>query len=392
MMLNGIVIPKGSIITSIFSASLFFYILYSTLTVNIDVKKFGIVWIYLIYIAISIFLLSTNYFASYRMWIKYSNGLLCLPIAFTLITTEDDRKNVMKILCIFITLFILNYVLSNLLHLGGSRYGTESGIETGNLFDEALYLNVCALIMFPYIFTYLEKGRTLLLIAFAISVAITIVCFKRTIILCTIICLILYLYSYYRFNRKYPHIPFVGNILSQKHIIITIIGIIVLSISFAGVFMAQLDARADRIGAELSSETRVQELKMIIDDIIYNPSHSLFFFGRETFNTVGTYAGGSFGNRMIHENYGIMLNGCGIIGLTFYLIIVFYSLWLFFKYTKECDLSTNLKGRLLYISFLCLWIIFFIASFSGTIWLTIYPAINYILQGMILRYFFDYEK
>lgn len=390
MMLNGIVIPKGSAVALIFSCTVFTYIIYCNLFLNKYINKFILIYVYLLYIALLIFLFSSNYFASYRLWVKYSNGLLCLPVAFNLISEDTDRKETIKMLIVFIILFIVNYALANILHLGGSRYGTEEGIETGNLFDEALYLNVCALILLPYMFLYIKKYRMLLLIAYALNIVVTIVCFKRTVILCIIISIALFIFLYQLLNKKHVSIPFVGNILSKRQVTMTLISILVLGGIFAGIFMAQLESRGNRIGADLSSETRTQELELIIKDIIYNKSDKTFFLGQETFNTVGTYAGGIFGKRMIHENYGIMLNGGGIIGLTFYLIVYFWILYLFFKYTKGYYyLNTDLEARLLYIAFLCLWIVFLIASFSGTIWLTIYPAICHTLQGMILRYFYN---
>lgn len=393
MMLNGIVIPKGSAVALIFSCIVFVYIVYCNIFANQYINKFILIYLYLIYIAFSIFLLSSNYFASYRLWVKYSNGLLCLPIAFNLVSTNDAREKVMKITGVFVVLFILNYALANIFHLGGSRYGTEEGIETGNLFDEALYLNVCALIIFPYIFSYYyKKFRILTLVTYALNIAITIVCLKRTVILCIVMYIFLFTILYRYFNKGKQYMPFVGNILSRQQVIATFVSILIFGSMFAGLFMNQLNARGDRIGADLSSETRTQELELIVKDIVYNTSDKIFFLGKETFNTVGTYAGGAFGRRMIHENYGIMLNGGGIIGLSFYIIINLWILYLFLKYTKNSDLSENLESRLLYIAFICLWVIFLIASFSGTIWLTIYPAITHTLQGVILRYFHDGQE
>ena len=118
-------------------------------------------------------------------------------------------------------------------------------------------------------------------------------------------------------------------------------------------------------------------------------SDGVSLLGQETFHTVGTYANGAFGDRMIHTNFGIILNGSGFIGLLFYLVLSLYFLVVLFRTVRNSVLTENLFARKLYVTYLVLWTVYNVASFSGTIWLTMYPAFNFLIMGAILRFFYD---
>lgn len=391
-MLNGVVISEGSAITRVVGISLFAIIFLWTINKNLHSQKFAIIYVYIVYLALSILFLSSNYMASYRMLAKYSGALLCLPLAFNLTSGMRDIIKINKYFIVFTILFIFNFCIANILKLGGSRYGTI-GVDTGSLFDDALYTNVLALIMLPLLLSVISKHKNILIILYLLNVAITVVCFKRTVIAGLIACILFFIAAYAYYNVRYIKYRISKRIFSKQQILLSVIAIVSLSVAFSDLFLLQTQAREKRMeaGLDITNEGRFVELKMISYDILYNNSNWVKLFGKETFNTVGTYSlsvSGSIDERMIHDNYGIILNGGGIFGLVFHLVILFFPLVLFRKYTRGIILN-NLQDRLLYIAFLSIFLLSVIASFSGTLWITLYPSLCYTLEGAILRYFYN---
>lgn len=62
------------------------------------------------------------------------------------------------------------------------------------------------------------------------------------------------------------------------------------------------------------------------------------------------------------------------------------------RFNNRVDKSNNVVARKFYVAFICLWTIFLIASFSGTIWNPLYSSIHFALSGIILRYFYEYGE
>lgn len=401
MMVNGILIAKGSFITKAVGVAVFAIIFFYTINNFRHTKIFSIIYFYVAYLALSIFFLSSDFGYSYRMYAKYAGALLCLPLAFNLTSEVGDIRRISKFFVIFAALFVINFFMANALNFsaalgyGESRYGGE-GADTGALFDDSLYTNVLALIMLPFILISISKRKNILLVLYLLCLAITIICLKRTVLFGLAVCMLFFIGAFIFFNTKYKKYKFTGSVFSKKQTLVAVIGIILVVTIFSDVFFRQVEARGRRFeeGYDYSQEGRFVELGMIFNDIVNNDSKMVTIFGRETFNTVGTYslsATGSINDRMIHENYGIIINGGGLFGLSFHLIVLFFPLYLFWKYTSKIPLR-NLPDRLLYIAFLSIWGLSIIASFSGTIWLCLYPSMTYVLEGAILRYFYDRKR
>ena len=394
MMANGIVIEKGAPIVLGFNILFFAYMVFINVLRNPFFLKFSIIYLYLLFILMLILNTSTEYYESLRMFAKYAIAMLAFPAGFNLIHSKEAYKNLERVVVVFMFLFIVNYILSSIFHLGGANvsYGGDTSIETGNLFDEALYLNVCTMILTPLLLMSSRRMKLYKLLMVLLCIIISIVCLKRMVIVCVLLAIITYLVLNFFMNARY------GKLTNRegKHFhlslagkFIIIVSALVMAVMYSGIFMDQLEARADELRRRLEDETRVEEMSAIYEDFFNNEDGSVALFGKETFNTVGTYANGSFGDRMIHTNFGIMLNGTGFIGLSFYILVNFFFLFIFIKVCHRKLLVAEPAARKMCIAYLSLWLVYNVASFSGTIWLTIYPAFSFLVQGGIYRFFWD---
>ena len=321
----------------------------------------------------------------------YSEGLLCLPFAFGLFDNKMIIDKMWSLLKIFTLLFVVNYILANLFHWGGSLYTDIKGGETGNIEDEGHYLFTCFCAVLPIFF--FELKNKLLWIAIVSFVFLLIVStLKRTSIASFITLIIVYYLCSLYFRMKYHNSYSMG--MSTKQVLLIFFALFTLAtvtFFFQGSIEERYEYRSKKhFKKGLQKEGRVMELKYIYDDIVLNSDLPTLLFGKETFNTIGTYANGRFGKRMIHDNYGIILNGSGIIGIFLYFSIHVYVFLLFIRYNKRVDKKNNDIATKFYIVFVCLWSVFYVASFSGTIWNPIYSSIHFALTGIILRYFYEY--
>lgn len=390
---NSIVFDAGSTITIIIHFLVLSYLCYYNFIRNEYWISFNYIYLYLLYLFILIILSSTQYFASFRMLIKYAEQLLCLPIAFGLFSNKENIDKIWFTLKVMLLLFIINYFVANYFHLGGNVYVEVEGGDVGNLaaIDDLHYINAVFICMIPIFISQEYRYYLFWLFATIFAFIIVVTSIKRTSIACMFLPLIIsFLYRIF-FGIKYK--------LKERKIltppkmlgyIVAFFFFVFLAISFKQVFEKRVEKRVDRFEAGLAKEGRTKELIYIYDDIVVKGEVSTLLFGKETFNTVGTYANGKFGKRMIHENYGIILNGTGIIGMFIYILINLYLFFLFIRYTKRVDFSSNLIARKFYVAFISLWGIYLVSSFSGNIWCVLYPSMHYTLTGLILRYFYEY--
>ena len=392
MMFNSIAFEKGSSITVVMHIVIMLFLLYYNFLRNRFWAAFGYIYLYLLFLFVLTVLTSTNLPYSFKMLIKYAEELLFLPVSFCLFSGKDYIDKMWKVMKIMLVLFIVNYLIANIFHLGGSLYVEVEGGDTGNIEDEGHYICACFCAILPLALMKGSQNRMIWGIAVAFAIALVLSTMKRTSMICVIVPFLIYAWYRFWFKMKYDGVQ---SALSVKRIVISVLLIVVFFSfvqSFHEIIEKRFEERSERFGNNFEKEGRVLELEYIYDDIVVNGDFQTFLFGKETFNTVRTYANGKFGKRMIHENYGIILNGTGVVGLMIHLGINLYLIFLFFRYSRRVDLSENDIARRFYIAFIGLWWIFFIASFSGTIWNPLYSSMHYALTGMILRYFYEYGQ
>jgi len=388
MMANSIVIGKGSALVLGFNIFVFAYLVYLNLR-STFVMKFFFIYLYLIFILTLIITTSSDLFSSFRLFAKYGMGVLAFPAGFYLFKKVKDFKVIGNLSIIFMVLFILNLILSNVYHLGGSRYGEES-LESGNLFDDALYCNVCIAVMMPFFFFVKKKQPFWVTALLMASIVFSCILMKRTVIACFVFVFMLYYFLKYYFINKYGRIE--SNVESVPWMQKAVIFFIIVSVAFTfwGEFEQIFMARENTFGRSLDQETRTQELIAIYEDIVSEDQPlKKFLLGQETFNTVGTYAHGKFGGRMIHENLGVMLNGTGVIGLLFYIILDIYWLIVLVTNVSKERIKRSMTDRLLIYAYIAMWMVYNIAGLSGCMRAPTYLTFSFALMGGIYRYFYS---
>ncbi len=391
-MLNSVAFSKGSDFTIFANAAVFLFLLYFTF-VHVRIQRFYFIYLYILFLLVLILLTSSDYSYSIKMWVKYTMGLLCLPLGFEMFTDRTSVNYLWHMIQVLLILFIVNYYLANLYGWGEVQY--REGISIGNMFDSSLHTNICILILLPLFFLYRMRGRLLVLLLILIAASLVIVTMKRTAIACLVLAALSFsILIVFRLRH--------GKVSAEKkHLKMRTIYILAVVAVFSGfviyfypiikqTYLARV-AVLERQGG-FQNEGRVRELVYIADDIFNSEDIDEFLFGKETFNTVGTYAEGAFGDRMIHDNFGIIINGTGVVGLLIYVLLDLYFLFAFFRYSRRVSFKDNQEARLLYTIYVALWLTYNVASLSGTIWQTIYPMFNFLILGMILRYFYEYGK
>lgn len=393
MMLNSIAFEKGSMITVVMHVMIILYLMYYNFLKNRFWGAFGYIYIYIIFLFVLTVLSSSNLPYSFKMLIKYAEELLFLPVSFCMFYRRENIEKMWGVMKGMILLFIVNYVMANIFHLGGSLYVEMEGGDTGNIEDEGHYICACFCAVLPLAVMRESRNRIMWAVAVAFAIALILSTLKRTSMVCVVVPFLVYAWYRVRFKLKYDGLRF-SSLPVKRVIVFALLGFAFFTFvqSFHEIIEKRYEARSERFGNNFEKEGRVLELGYIYNDIVVRGDLQTFLFGKETFNTVGTYANGKFGKRMIHENYGIILNGTGVVGLFIHLGINIYLILLFFRYSKRVDLSENDIARKFYTAFVGLWWVFFIASFSGTIWNPLYSSMHYALTGMILRYFYEYGQ
>lgn len=394
-MLNSIAFENGSPITVFVHVVILSYLCFYNFYRNEFCNRFNYIYFYILFLFVLVLLSSSQYFASFRLLIKYTEQLLCLPIAFGLFNGKANVEKMWFTLKTMLVLFIINYFVANYFHLGGAVYVEVGGGDIGNVsaIDDFHYINAVFICVMPVFMWNEYRFGFLWKIAVIFAFVLVVTSIKRTSIACMILPLIVGCFYKLYFRIKYR--TFENHIVTPRKVLgyaVSLFFIFFLAISFRQIVELRVAKRFERFDSGISKEGRTMELKCIYDDIVENGDLPTFLFGKETFNTVGTYANGKFGKRMIHENYGIILNGTGVVGLFFYIFINMYIILLFVSFSRSVDLSSNIMARRFYVTFVSLWVIFIVSSFSGNIWCTMYPSMHYTFSGLILRYFYEYGK
>lgn len=385
IILNDTYIPKGSFITIAINALIFLYSIY-LITISIYKAKFFFLFLYLLFLLILIIFTSSDFNYSFKLWMKYSMGIICLPIGFEIFNSRN-LKTIWIISKCFLFLFLINYLLANLLHWGRHMYENNiAWTEVGNLVDDGLQLNICVIALFPFYLSRIRHSVVIIVVA-SLCLILTFVMMKRTPIACFFLCFGLYVTSNFYFIKKYGKTAERLKI-SGVFVIFFIIVFSAMAYLFSDLFISNYNNRFSKM--DIGDNQRTKELEIIFNDIMNTEDSKIFLLGKETFNTVGTYNNGKWGRRMIHDNYAIILNGTGILGFVYYIFLNLYLFFIFLRYSRRVDFYDNNDARQLFFIYLSYWCMYMLTSMSGTIWLTLYPAFHFTISGMILRYFYDY--
>ncbi len=388
--MNNLVFEKGSAMAYIVHPVLYLYILIYAIRKPHLIYKFLFIYIYIVFLFILTILSSSKVFESIEWWLSFSIPFLCLPIGYDLFHDKDSIEKMWLLCKAFIIIFIVNYIVSNFFDFGLGGYGEQrSGLYLGNLFYDTPYTNVIVLTFVPLALRVLAiKNKLFYLVFYIFSIGLFLAILKRTTIVLVCISFMTYIIGWFFLTKRYGRIRFFKNRISLKYYVLFFSAIIVCIYIFADLFTVSLENRSNRFErGSLEKEGRTRELVAITNDVIMGNDVKTFFVGKETFVLSGTYGHGEFGTRNIHDLWGILINGTGVIGIIAYAYVLCYILYLFFLYRKRVYYQNNVIAYYYTIIFISCWQMFHMASFSDVTF--IFPSITFTMMGMILRYFAD---
>jgi len=391
MMSVNVILPKKGIWAVLIYGLMFSFLIYATIVREKYNKKFFYIYFYIIFLFLLILLQSSDYQYSFTNFIKYTAGLLCLPLGFNILSSLEKFRDFQRTGIYLVLLYLINVLLANIFHWGDFYgYDVEGGLEIGNVFADGLYLNVyiitslfLLLVLFPS-----KKQKYTLLPLLAICAIIVIINMKRMVILVLAVGLIPYFFLYYLNNG------FKTKLASMQLRYITqflVLALIVLPLFYPYIqrSIEKREKTFERAREDISQEGRILEFKYISKEILQSDNISTLLFGKETFNLVGTYAGGIFGNRQIHDDYSKLLNGTGVAGVLFWLFIHLHLITWMIRLKKSAYAKTDQLASILFPLYFSFLIIFGLSMMSGAIGMVISTSFFYASLGGMLRYFYN---
>ncbi len=118
----------------------------------------------------------------------------------------------------------------------------------------------------------------------------------------------------------------------------------------------------------------------------------VFLFGKETFNFVGTYAEGKFGERQIHDSYSILLHGTGVVGFFVWFLLHFGVIVWMRRFKNNTPYALDNESAIIYSLFYTYILIFLVSMISGNISNILSSSFFYASLGGMLRLFKERKK
>lgn len=282
------------------------------------------IFLFLAYTFVLVFL-SSDMQASLFRYFNVFIYLLMIPIGYYLINDERKIKILNRSTVILLIIFLLNFFFVNTLKVGRTLYTDD--FYLGGFSGGSLYMAAIAVAIIPFILSKAKDFPSrafLIIIAFA-SVIILALSLRRTAIILPLVGFIIYyLYSI----KGIPKLIAIGAVF---------IALAYFTFPFfEDTFSERFELREQRFSKDFyEQEGRYLEYGIIFEESL--DSYKDFFIGKEIFNSAGHYAGGSFGDRIIHSGFPAIIHGSGYIGLLLFIMIFvkiikdFYKLRPFIK-------------------------------------------------------------
>lgn len=387
MILVDVVIPKKSFWGMLLNISVFAFFLYYSVINNRYALKFGYLFIYSFFVLILIILQSSDFLISIRTWILMTCGMAALPIGYEFFVEKTAKEMYWKYCVITFVLFLANAIIANVFHLGGgySKHN-ETYYETGNLFAAALYTNVYIFTIMPLFIKDGYNVKKYHVFLCMICLVLTIVNMKRTPIACLIVSSIILLVGNFKFRIGMSQNNYLGRNNLHKYLFLSVFVFSVGLFMFSDLISKQIEIRNSRFeSGSLQKEGRYREVMVVYDETVKSDDLLTFLFGKETFNTVGNYGGGSFKKRGIHEDFALVLHGTGVVGCIFLYSIQLSLFIVVLIRIKRLKMSRDNTKRLTFVTLFAILSVHYIAMLSGELWALYSSIIFYLNYGMLLR-------
>lgn len=392
-MLIDVVFTRGSAAGIVINIAIMAMLVYFSLF-NIYNKKFWYIFVWIIFNIILIICNSSQMLFSFVWFAKNLIGLLCFPLAFYLISSDEQIVRFFKVLISIMMLYILNLILANTLGWGNAYGDNESefAVQGGASIVTGSMPVVIALMTAPVILLLIPQKKIFIGI-WSVTVICVFLIFKRTNIASLILGYFIFILLYGIFKNK-DGVKVNKVRMSKKKIIQLSLGIATLLGIMIAIFgktiAAQFETRSAKFeDGAIAKEGRVLEWELVNKAIFESGKNSVILFGKEPYNTPNNY--GFYTDRNIHGDFSTILFSTGIVGFVAYWSIQLYIALLIFKYRRKKFLSNN-QSVLLFVTYLSTSTIWFICSFSATLSYVLVSSVYYMIHGMILRYFWNKQR
>ncbi|WP_194974089.1 hypothetical protein [Aquiflexum lacus] len=225
-------------------------------------------------------------------------------------------------------------------------YGINSGVLYGNIVHSDFH--VLPLAIFIVFRKALRDKNLFYLLVYLITIFITILTFRRTVMALSILGSIICIYEFMSFQNIRKMFIL---ILSLSVVLI----LVVFSTGFLDVFWERYELR-NLENRDIESELRYQELGLVYKDLFVHYDYSPWF-GYKLFQFGGqNYGKGIFGHRPLHTDLMVLIHSSGLLGLLLYTMMVgyaFITVWFRLKAKKD------------FIQFLFVFLVFAVFFGSG---------------------------
>lgn len=314
--------PSGTINPGLFRTLFMFWVVLILFT-KFKIAFKSIVTSIVLYLLYHFILISFNleYIYSLTNFIKLAIPLLTISIGFTIFNSIEKNHQLLRIYVISLAILCSNYLIANLFGFGSSTYLEDSfylGGASNGLTNE---MAVMILVVLTYIL--ISSNRRWNIFAFiiiAISFIVILTVLRRGAVL-TLLAGVGVLILSVGLNRKI-----------LKSLVIVAIGLVILFPIYGNTLISRFEFRVDTLGGSLTNyetEGRYLEIYRVLNDI-ETKGAKMLLFGTHNLNSVNY-----FGGREIHVGYTALLHGSGIIGLGWFLLIIFQLVMKQNKYYKK---------------------------------------------------------
>jgi len=364
------------ILSNIITTIILIFIIYIWMN-EIKLNKINIfIFLFFLYLLI-LFSNSSNIINSLRRFRHIFISMMMFPVSYVIIINIRHIKKVNNIMIIVLFLTIINILIGILFHIGRETYyGGTKELLTGNLIDSKLFPAALGIVLLPIIYPLENHGKKLFITILSIFAVILLAfTMRRTVFLIiTVGYFIYFIYSKQKLKI----------LLSTICILIIIISLFPI---YKNPLLTRFSIRADQ--GKFSRDFYYNEIRYVESIYVLNKIFSFHdikysLFGKEVLNSEGNYCNGIYGERPLHLDFNVILNGSGILGLLIY-ILIYYKI-----YRKFIFITTNLSKNGYIYSLKNMFISFFIISIivsilNGGIWSMPYRSVIFIYLGGILR-------
>lgn len=386
MMSVNVLIPRGSAFGAVIVIIFFLSVVSLSIQNKNVVKKYSYIYVYVGYVFISATLLSSDLMSSYTNLIKLSIGLLWLPLGYYLIPNIYHLKRFITTGLILVIMYVIYIALANIFNLGNfyGNYsdGAEGALQIGNVFADGLYTNVYVILGFSLLFLFHSKHLKKIVLVLALTAIITIVNMKRMPIALLGGGLFLYFGIAMFFKNKARL-----SIRIERNFILMFLGLfLIFSFFFYDYYVINRQARENRFDGTmtLEEEGRIVEFGYVLNETFLSDNLITLFFGRETGNYVGTYAGGRMGTRPMHNDYSKLINGGGVVGTIFWFAIQLSIIITLLKVRHRVKLKNQFDVSLYSLS-LVFWVVYTTSMVSGVYECVMSSSYYYAFIGAVMR-------